>query len=261
MKRLLLATSVIALCFASLSCQLFLSHSNEPLAGQEQLVTRENVDAAVEFERAFRLYYGIEATAGENWFVSKSGTATVLVVAGHATAQTREGKIKAADRGPGSLAIMLHQLAKTPVLYTTYESPSDPNYYDDNAFKEALSRLIQDRKPVLVLDLHASKASHPYDVDFGTMGGKSLLGHQELLTRLTEALTKEGMSKVSQDFFSAEHHQTVTKWVANQGVPCIQLEINSAWLLRDEKADPHRFAQLLEGLIKFVKDVDANPPH
>jgi hypothetical protein len=215
------------------------------------------------------------------WFTVLPGPSHVLVVAGHATSQTREGKLKPADGGTGSLAAALNRLAGTTVIHTTYASPSDPNFYDDNEFKRSLRKLVQERQPRLVLDLHASHPDHPYDVDFGTMEERSLLGQPALLDRLGARMREEGIANFSQDFFSASKNQTITKWVSGLGVPAIQCEINSTWLLpapvksapgmRDAGAESHpanewdhalqyqRFAQLLQALVRFVREADEAP--
>jgi hypothetical protein len=49
----------------------------------------------------------------------------------------------------------------------------------------------------------------------------------------------------------------VTKFVSERGVPAMQLEINATWL--EPGADAlraHRFAQLLEGLVRFVMTIE-----
>ena len=173
----------------------------------------------------------------------------------------REGQQKPEDRGTGSLAVMLNRLAGCPVIYTTAQSPSDPNYYDDNAFKRTLSHMIKQYAPVLVLDLHASHFNRPYDVDLGTMGGTSLLGTPKFLQLLAKSLRNEGLSNFSQDFFAATHNQTITKWVAKHGIASIQCEFNSTWMLppgRPEQSalQQQRFAQLLQALTRFVRTVD-----
>ena len=50
------------------------------------------------------------------------------------------------------MAVMLNKLAKTTVIYTIRESPSDPNFYNDNEYKTTLGKLIDLRRPKLVLD-------------------------------------------------------------------------------------------------------------
>jgi len=219
-------------------------------------VIREDTDLAGACEARLAQSYETPPGPGEPWFRVLPGRSRVLVTAPHATAQTREGQTKAADAGTGSLAVLLNALAGTRVIYTTRLSPSDPNFYDDNEFKQALARAIDDRRPRAVLDLHASDSGRPYDVDFGTMGGTSLPG--ELLSRLAGALRAEGPAAFSQDFFPAARNQTVTRFVAARGVPAVQVEINATWLLGSRAGDPprQRFAQLLQALVRFAASVD-----
>jgi hypothetical protein len=260
---LLLVAAAVSLLPSTASSQSIQLDSAGWQAPALSLVTEDSVAEAIEQEKFFSRRYNVSAPAGENWFEVKAGKSRVLVVAGHATAQMRDGKTKGADRGTGSLALMLNKLADAPVIYTTYESPSDPNYYDDNAFKAAVSTLLRDLKPVLVLDLHTSRADRPYDVDLGTMHGQSLVGREDLAARLQASLEAAGLQNISHDFFPAEKHQTITKWVSRQGVPCIQIENNTTRLAHasDNLAESERFAQLLQGLIRFIRDVDAGQPN
>lgn len=225
---------------------------------ERALVTKENVLDAVAHEKYLQQMYDRLPVGNEAWFSYLPGNSRVLVVAPHATSPRREGELRFPDGGTGSLAVMLNRVAKVPVLYTTLASPSDPNYYDDNDFKRELDRLIKALKPALVVDLHASDAYRPYDIDFGTMRGASLNGKAEYLSKLAEALRKEGIVNFSQDFYPAEKNATDTKWVAARGVPAIQLEISSTWLSHtDGNLEAHRFAQLLQGLARFIFSVDA----
>jgi hypothetical protein len=221
-------------------------------------VIREDADLAAACEERLARSYETPPAPGEPWLRELPGRSRVLVTAPHATAQTREGETKSADGGTGSLAVMLNALAGTPVLYTTRLSPSDPNYYDDNEFKRTLGRLLDEHRPRVVLDLHASHTSRPYDVDLGTMGGTSLGSSPELLPRLAAALRAEGLANFSQDYFPAARNRTVTRFVAARGVPVVQLEINGTWLLRAGAPDVprQRFAQILQGLVRFAASVD-----
>ncbi|MFM8552044.1 MAG: ketol-acid reductoisomerase [Nitrospiraceae bacterium] len=256
MTRFLHIAALLGLVATGLAgCQSGPPPNGQAPAVHRLLVAKSHVKEAVEHERAFARYYDVKAPAGENWFAIDLGATPVLVVAGHATTHTREGSRKAADRGTGSLAVMLHKLTGVTAIYTVYESPSDPNDDDGNAFKESVSNLLQELQPALVLDLHASHADRPYAVDFGTMEGRSLLERGDLLPRLEDALRREGVQDLSHDYFSAQRHQTITKWVSGHGVPCIQLEINSTWLTHagDHPAEHHRFEQLLQGLVNFLQ--------
>jgi hypothetical protein len=258
MTRRLLTIGLLVTTLTGIGCQSAPPPEGRSPAAQQVLVTQALVAEAIEHEKAFAQFYNVKAPAGENWFAIDIGSTPVLVVAGHATAQTREGMRKAPDRGTGALAVMLHKLAGATAIYTVYESPSDPNYDDNNAFKDTLSKLLQELQPALVLDLHTSHASRPYAVDFGTMEGRSLLERPEWLTKLEDALRREGVQDLSHDYFSAQRHHTVTKWVSQEGVPCIQLEINAAWLIHtaDDPAESRKFEILLQGLVNFLRDMD-----
>lgn len=75
---------------------------------------------------------------------------------------------------------------------------------------------------------------------------------------LARTLEREGIYNFSQDYFSAERNQTVTKWVSGHGVPCIQLEISATWVAPEQdNLSAHRYAQLLEGLVRFIQAVDS----
>jgi hypothetical protein len=179
-----------------------------------------------------------------------------MFVAPHTTSQTREGKLKAADAGTGSLIEALNILRDVPVLYTIYLSPSDPNYYDSNEFKDSLSKLVSSVKPLLVIDLHASDYSRPYDIDFGTMHGASLLDMGRWLDTLTRELQTSGITNMSSNFFPAEKNETDTKFISKHGYACIQLEINAKYLLPDSgKKYALRTLALLQALIRFIDDI------
>lgn len=232
-----------------------------PLLFERAFVIREDADLAAACEGSLARVYEMRPAPGEPWFRVLPGASRVLVTAPHATAQTRRGEVKGADRGTGSLAVMLNALAGAPAIYTTRLSPSDPNFYDDNDFKRALARRLAEHRPAVVLDLHASHPNRPYDVDFGTMRGVSLRGAADLLSRLALRLRREGLSNFSQDYFAAAGSRTVTRFVSGLGVPAIQVEINGSWLLAPGRRDPapQRFAQLLQGLVRFVAAVDGRP--
>jgi hypothetical protein len=138
--------------------------------------------------------------------------------------------------------------------------------------------LIENRRPRLVLDLHASHYYRPYDIDFGTMDGRSIMDHAGWLRRLSEYLTRAGFRDFSQDYFPASKDQTVTKFVRGKGVACIQMELNETWItlfnevgiraaaadmteisediLRVDQGGAHRFSATLEALVRFVESID-----
>lgn len=278
MRRVAFLSSAIGI----LACTLQ-AGDRKPLF-PKALVTTEDVQEAIRTEWRLQKDYETFANDGENWFAVLPGTSRVLISAPHATAQMREGKLKFADAGTGALAVMLHKLVNSTVIYTTHCSPSDPNFYDDNDYKRKLEALIKEAKPSLVFDLHASHWYRPYDVDFGTLNGLSIRGKESWFRRIADFFSKAGYRNFSQDYFAAAKNQTVTKFVSKMGVPCLQLEINETWLslfdnsgvkiappeaegsdiandvLRIDEQGAHRFAETLEALVRSVNLVDGKQP-
>jgi hypothetical protein len=225
---------------------------------ERAIITREHVAEAMAFEAELAKRYAQPAPPGESWFQVLPGDAKVLVVAGHATSHLRDGSYKSQDGGTGGLAVMLNRLAGCPTIINTYQSPVDPNYYDDSDFKRTLKDMIELHKPVLVIDIHGSSSGRPYDVDFGTVGGTSLLGRREYLERLAERLRREGMRNFSQDYFAASRKGTVTRFVSAMGVPCVQLELNSSWLPQPaggpvDLIQRQRVGQVIQGMVRFLE--------
>jgi hypothetical protein len=231
----------------------------EPAAPRRALIGLAPIEAAVRDEAALDKRADCLAPAGVPWFAVEEGDAPILITAPHVTRPFREGSYRFADGGgTGALARALHRLTGATTIYTVAASPSDPNYYDDNDFKRALARLIEQKRPRLVLDIHASHSYRPYDVDLGTMGGASLLGQPALSRDLVAALRAEGLANISLDYFSAGESRTITKFASARGVPTIQLEINTTWLVPSSSLlAAHRFAQLLQARVRYL---DAVPP-
>jgi hypothetical protein len=248
MKSLILFTLLLGMFFYGAQSQPTLKRA---------IVTPANLDSLIAYEKSFTAHYKVVAPDGTNWFKYKKGERNILLLAPHATAQSREGKIKVVDRGTGSLVVELNKLCNVHVLYTTYLSPSDPNYYDNNAFKDSLAELLQRLQPLFVIDVHASAGSRPYDVDFGTLNGISLGSKSYLLDSLIFQLHDCGITNLSSNFFSAAIHQTDTKFVYSKGFPCIQLEINSNYLRPDQGGIfRQNSAQLLQALVRFIDLID-----
>lgn len=224
---------------------------------EKSIVTPDNIKSIIKYEKFFSKNDSTLAPKDSMWFRYIPGKHKILFTAPHATAHIREKQIKEPDSGTGSLAVILNQLRKVPVLFTTYLSPSDPNYYDKNVFKKRLAQIVDSIKPMIVIDLHASNPVRPYDVDFGTMEGISYLDRKDLFDSLSIELNYNGLINQSLDFFAADINHTVTRFLHNKNVPCIQLEINYNFLSPARgDVNAQRTSQLLQALLRFIDDVD-----
>lgn len=214
----------------------------------------QDIEKADSLETAIKAHADMSTPKKETWLTIKRGSKPIIITAPHASQTMRNGSMRFSDKGTGSLAEMLYQIAGVTVLYTNWPSPCDANNTDQCAFKDSLLALIREIKPVLVLDLHSSNPERPYDIDFGTMNGKSIQLNSQLLLGLAQVLAANGLINQSLDFFKADQNQTITKFVRQNKVEAIQLEINAIWLKPDgDSMDRHRYSQLLNGLVQFLR--------
>src|ERR1700747_1340162 len=66
---------------------------------------------------------------GTRWFKIERGTLPAIITGPHATQPFREGQYRFSDGGgTAGLAVALHAICDVTVVYTTYRSPSDPNF-------------------------------------------------------------------------------------------------------------------------------------
>ena len=152
MRPLGLRAAFASLLFIAASC----STAPEPLPAKA-VVTVDEVSEAIAIEKATDARNDKFAPTGSPWFAVSEGTSPILITAPHGTKPFREGAYRFSDGGgTTALARVLGKLCKATVIYTTYESPSDPNYYDENAFKEAVKKELATGRYRLVLDIHGS---------------------------------------------------------------------------------------------------------
>lgn len=98
-----------------------------------------DIEQAIELINLLDSRVGQPIPEGTNWFEVLPGSVPVILTAPHATRPFGERGFRFADGGgTAALAVAVHKLCGVTVIHTTFDSPSDPNFYDDNAFKNTL---------------------------------------------------------------------------------------------------------------------------
>ncbi|MFA5780440.1 MAG: hypothetical protein WC947_09940 [Elusimicrobiota bacterium] len=177
------------------------------------------------------------------------GTKKVLLSAPHATQHIRDDREKGRDVLTGAIVRVLQELTDCYAIYTTHKTRFDPNWYDDTSYKEEIRKLIETENIIVVLDIHGAAERRPFEVDFGTMYGDSLLGEDYLLDKLILLLNKNDIRDLSFNFFSAQGQRTTTCFVADYGTPAVQIEINRK--LRGK--DREKTLKLIKALYEYIE--------
>lgn len=182
------------------------------------------------------------------------GSKPVLITAPHSVRHVRKKKIKPSDIFTGSIAYFLFELAGCHSLALAKSYNGDPNYDQVCTFKEKIKEICSKNDIKLVIDIHGASRERPFDVDLGTMNGKSLLGKKETKKLLMECFQEYGIEKVTCNKLSADNQDTVTKYAAVElKIPSLQVEINRRLRAPNQNGEPYN--RLLAAMVLFVSQI------
>ncbi|MFC5712373.1 hypothetical protein ACFPU1_06235 [Thalassorhabdus alkalitolerans] len=182
-------------------------------------------------------------------FEYRPGSTPILITAPHSVVHLREGEEKAAEIYTGALGFLLHEKTDVHYLYSTKRA-EDANYAEGGLFKEAMTRIISQYDIQLVIDLHGAGRDHDFDIDLGTVYGKSL--HSGRVEEFMNLFSRHGITDVREnDTFPAENPDTIThfSW-AQLATPAVQVEINQKY--RDPRDNIGAFLQVYNGLADII---------
>lgn len=190
----------------------------------------------------------------EDPFWYSLGKLPVLVSAPHAVRHYRQKKIKMSDQFTGSIVYLLNQLTGCHAIAATKLYGGDPNFDDPCIYKERIAEICHKEKVKFVLDIHGAAREREFDVDFGTNGGKTLLGKTRMLELIQRNFQGFGLSRLSHDRFAASGPNTIANYIARElGIPAVQLEINKHY--RVPAQNPQGFHCLVGALAESVREL------
>lgn len=163
-------------------------------------------------------------------FIYLSGRIPILISAPHSVRHFRKKQIKSSDEFTGSLGYLLQQITGCHTIAVTKLYGGDPNWDYPCLYKDAIEHITKEHKIKVILDIHGAGRDCDFDIDMGTMKGRSLLGKHQIASWVKDKLEEEGFTDISSNFFSAagqDGQYTVTRFVAEElHIPALQLEIN-----------------------------------
>ena len=184
-------------------------------------------------------------------WADRTASSPLVLIAPHATTQTRDGKRKPADLYTGGITEIVADRVGASSLTTTGKV-SDWNK-DWSTRDDEFTRII-DSLPdnAVIVEIHGMKDSslnEPVSVDTGDEPSEST-------DAIVGALQQEFDGHVSQDKFTAESGYTVTDYLQKKGHSALQIELNRT--LRDPKSG--QAGQTLDHLTHaFSKAADQFP--
>lgn len=224
--------------------------------------------------------YDQAAPPGESSVGVRRGTCPILISAPHAARHWRDGDWKHEDEYTAAIGSLLHRLLGVHLIYARYQLSPDPHVDgDDNEFKQAVSRFVQETPVRVALDLHGARGDRDFAIALGTIGGRTFASYE---SRLIAAFAAQGFTPdadTSLDrlalnlprYMGGAVLPTVTRYLWEQhSIPAAQIEL-SAWLRvvkrlpsasnarngtsPDFRGDPTRIVRGVSALYAFIRQV------
>ena len=160
------------------------------------------------------------------------GDKKIMISAPHAVEQTREGRIKFAEKETAIIAESLNKQGY-PVIIKTENLGDDANYDAVSPYKDEMIAYCKEKKIEFVIDLHQLSDARPMDFCLCTGGisNSNLLGHDGILDKLKEYAKDHYFYVEINNPYSAVKDTNISKNCANHYIPALQIEINNKLVL------------------------------
>ncbi len=179
-------------------------------------------------------YYQLEVFMDKGHIIL-NGCKKIMFSAPHAVEQTRDGKIKFAEKETAEIALKLNSLGY-PCIIKTKNVNDDANFDLVSDYKNDLVEFIKENKIQGIIDLHQLSPLREQLICLGTGGEEclNLLGSHDKEKKLQEHF-KTFFNNVSvNNPFAAKGDGTISRYISNKcHVPCVQVEINSKLFLEN----------------------------
>ena len=209
------------------------------------------INRALTLEKQFsqNKYFG---TREVGLFQYMEGNTPVILSAPHTVRQIRNGTHKKADIFTGSLGIILQELTNCHLIYRTYTGKGDANRDIACPYKAELMKKITDHNILYLIDLHGMGENRDFDIDIGTLKGKSI--NENLERNILKSFAAFDIRDVRFDYlFDADKEGTVTNTIWNHlAINSFQIEINAIYRNLKVKKNHQNFYRLICSLEKLI---------
>lgn len=200
-------------------------------------------------------YFGTNVWTEEKYRVL-SGNVPVLISAPHSVNQIRGEDVRDAEKYTGALTRYLCNATSSFGIFQIF-THADPNTDEENAYKNAVVNLVNAYNIKLLIDIHSSTFSDDTDIDVVTNKRQTLIGNNDLYTKLKQFGIMHG-AKIDENNEPNKEKENEIIMVTSLicGIPAMRLVINNKKLdiLNNEK-NFYKVAKVIEN---FINDFSKN---
>jgi len=193
-----------------------------------------------------RIHYN---TLNDDYFEVIEGRIPVLLSAPHGAKHLRNGEWKEEDEYTSSIAIKLGELTGAHVIFVRNKTKEDSNFLKKTRYKDAIKKLVQEKRIRFVADIHGAKKDRPYKVNVGIINDNDM---NRCSCPAFKAVIEESFKGFQSplfnlDSFTAGTPGTVTYFARNVcGIEAAQFEINAKYRIIKRKPGASKAIERVE---------------
>lgn len=183
-----------------------------------------------------KIHYDKES---KDYFEFNDGKIPILISAPHGVRHLRNESWKEEDEYTSSIAIKLAERTGAYVIYVKNATREDPNYTEENRYKEAIKEIVRRNGIKFILDLHGANKNRKFKVSVGIIENDA--------KRCTCPTFRESIQKAFYGFqenifnlngLTASSRGTITSHAKNKlGIEAAQFEINGKYRIIARKQE------------------------
>ena len=200
-------------------------------------------------------YFGTNVWTEEKYRVL-SGNVPVLISAPHSVNQIRGEDVRDAEKYTGALTRYLCNATSSFGIFQIF-THADPNTDEENAYKNAVVNLVNAYNIKLLIDIHSSTFSDDTDIDVVTNKRQTLIGKDDLYTKLKQFGIMHG-AKIDENNEPNKEKENEIIMVTSLicGIPAMRLVINNKKL--DILNNENNFYKVAKVIENFINDFSKN---
>lgn len=189
-----------------------------------------------------------ENTCDHVYFQTNS---SVLISAPHGVSQLRLGRLKSAEIGTISTAVIMANATNSNVIIKTKNNDDDANFDSDCEYRTRIDEAIKTQNIKYLIDFHGLAKYRPCDINIGINFGQNVAKNVELFNSLKNALETEGFVVSIDEPFDAGPRTIAGFFAKKYSIWSVQIEINCS--ITNKRKNIAKCNKLLNTLIDWLE--------
>jgi hypothetical protein len=174
--------------------------------------------------------------------------------------QVRLGKLKVAEIGALSTALLLKDLTNCHLIAKTKNNNDDANFDEKSRYKDSIKKLIKTQNIKYIIDVHGLAAHRKCDINLGIHLGNNIASDINAFNLLNKLFIDNDFTvSVDQPFMAGS--RTISGGIKNEfpNIWTLQIEINCG--ITNKEQNFNKFKKLIDIIKKWINEIERQLNH